>query len=278
MKIPTYWIKEKREIADRTIKLYGASFESMFQAEAVLSRKRRLWEDYLSCRNHSDAAMIRHALALRELSSFPGDSEYTASMLEPVLQQPCEGNIVTRNRYGAEVLNSVTHCFVDVDSFKDSWFKRLLGLSKSPENLLLEKVAALCAADAELSARVYRTAHGWRVLLRGQGISPSSERMAYLFRELQADPLYVNLCLKQQCWRARLSPKPFRLGLPRFPFLTDSEQAVAQMADWVAEYEEKVSSFGVCRLLDSFGPAIEDSIVELHDSSTRALVPDLRLS
>ena len=275
MKIPPYWIKEKREIAGRTIKLYGSSFESMAHAESLLNRKRRLWEDYLTCRQHSDAAITRHALALRDLSTAPGDSEYCASMLEPVLLQPCEGNIVTRNRYGAVVLNSVTHCFVDVDSFKDSWLKRLFGLSKSPEILLLNKVATLCAEDETLSARVYRTAHGWRVLLRGQGIAPGSERMLQLFRELQADPLYVSLCHKQQCWRARLSPKPFGLGLSRFPFLTSSEQAQEQMSDWVQQYEARTATFAVCRLLETFGPRWDDAVVQLHDEATKALSPDL---
>ena len=274
MKIPPFWVKVQAVIKGRKIRLCGSSFESMEQAQYALQQKRRLWQEYLE----NPALFASFTEQLRAMEARPEESEYSVTVAEPIVSQIDAQNIVTRNRYGSLVLNSESLCFVDVDSFRDSFLRRLFGMARKPEPLLLAAVRRLCAADESLSARVYRTARGWRVVLRGQGISVNSPRMYELFAALQADYLYTNLCKKQHCWRARLSPKPFRLGLPRFPFITDSVQADAQMADWVAAYEQKVSSFGVCRLLDSFGPAIKDSVLELHDSYTRALVPDLRLS
>lgn len=274
MKIPPYWIKEKTLINGRHICLCGSSYESMHQAGLALAQKRRLWQEYLE----NPALFASFTERLRAMDSRPEESEYHTTVAEPIISCPDSQNIITRNRYGALVLNSETLCFVDVDSFRDSFWRRLFGIARNPENLLLATVHKLCKADETLSARVYRTAHGWRVVLRGQGISVNSPRMLELFATLQADFLYSNLCKKQNCWRARLSPKPFHLGLPRFPFLTDSEQAPAQMADWVAAYEEKVASFGVCRLMETFGSAIIDPILELHDHYTRALAPDLKLS
>lgn len=68
------------------------------------------------------------------------------------------------------------------------------------------------------------------------------------------------------------------MGLPRFPYLTDSAQAPQQMAEWVAQYEARTAPYAVCRLLDAFGPAWRSPILELHDSHTRALTPDLPLA
>lgn len=273
MKIPPHWVKEQTLIGERKLTLCGSSFESMEHARAQLEHKRALWQAYLA----NPAAHPSFISQLRALDMLPHEQEYHVTVTEPIAAQLNAANVITRNRYGSLVLNSQSLCFVDVDSFQDSLLRRLLGLRRSPELLLLQKVRSLCAEDSTLSARVYRTAHGWRVLLQGAGISPVSPRMEQLFHTLQADPLYRNLCRKQLCWRARLSPKPFHLGLPRFPFLTDSAQAPTQMAEWLALYEQKTSPFGVCRLLDSFGPSIESEILQLHDNQTRALIPDLPL-
>ncbi|MBE6435997.1 MAG: hypothetical protein E7030_07315 [Akkermansiaceae bacterium] len=273
MKIPPHWVKEQTLIGERKLTLCGSSFESMEHARAQLEHKRALWQAYLA----NPAAHPSFVSQLRALDMLPHEQEYHVTVTESIAAQLNADNVITRNRYGSLVLNSESLCFVDVDSFNDSLLRRLFGLHRSPELLLLQKVRSLCAEDSTLSARVYRTAHGWRVLLQGAGISPVSPRMEQLFDALQADPLYRNLCRKQLCWRARLSPKPYHLGLPRFPFLTDSAQAPTQMAEWLALYEQKTAPFGVCRLLDSFGPSIESDILQLHDTQTRALIPDLPL-
>ncbi len=273
MKISPHWVKEQMVICGRKLILCGSSFESMELARAQLEQKRALWQAYLA----NPASQPSFALHVRALEMLPHEQEYHVTVTEPIAAQLNADNVITRNRYGSLVLNTQTLCFVDVDSFQDSLLRRMFGLGRAPEQLLLQKVRSLCAADTTLSARVYRTAHGWRVLLQGEGISPVSPRMEQLFDALQADPLYRNLCRKQLCWRARLSPKPFHLGLPRFPFLTDSAQAPTQMVEWLALYEQKTAPFGVCRLLDAFGPSIESDILQLHDTQTRALTPDLPL-
>lgn len=278
MKIPPYWVREKRVVRGREVKLFGASFDSIAAAQASLAERARLWEAYLAQPSVSPAVFADFTAALRALAALPGEDTYSAAVLEPVIAAPDEQNLVTRNRYGALVLNSTSLCFVDVDHFRGGGLLRFLGLGKKPEQLLLEAAEKLCRQDDSLSARVYRTARGWRVALQGQGLSLGSAREAQLFLALQADPLYVNLCRKQACWRARLSPKPFHMGLPRFPYLTDSTQAPQQMAAWVEQYEARTAPYAVCRLLDAFGPAWRSPILELHDSHTRALTPDLPLA
>ncbi|MBQ3525781.1 MAG: hypothetical protein IJA63_05850 [Akkermansia sp.] len=278
MKIPPYWLKEQREIAGRVLRLYGSSFLSMEEARQALEQRARLWADYLAS-PHADASRFSvFTQSLRAIAALPGEAEYCVSLTEPIERSVDAFNVLTRNRYGVLVLNSTDHAFVDVDDFRGSAILRFLGLSKKPESLLMEAVQKLCLRDDRLSARVYHTAHGWRVLLRGPGVELGSARMAELFSALQADPLYVSLCRKQKCWRARLSPKPFHLGLPRFPQLTDSEQAAHQMAPWLERYAAVTAPFAVCRLLDSFGPSFHSTVMELHDAYTRALCPDRPLA
>jgi hypothetical protein len=99
----------------------------------------------------------------------------------------------------------------------------LFGRKVTPEEKLLQRLRELCEADESLGARLYRTHHGWRVMLVGAGITPDSDRMHDLFKALHADALYESLCERQQCWRARLTPKPYRVGITRFPRPMDSE-------------------------------------------------------
>jgi hypothetical protein len=42
---------------------------------------------------------------------------------------------------------------------------------------------------------------------------PSSPEVQGLFQQLEVDPLYAMLCHQQQCFRARVSGKPWRMGL-----------------------------------------------------------------
>ena len=42
-------------------------------------------------------------------------------------------------------------------------------------------------------------------------------------------------------------------------------------------YEKATAGVAVCRLLETFGPALHDPMVELHDAATLALIPDLEL-
>ena len=210
-----------------------------------------------------------------------GEDAYSVLLLEPIVQQLEEGLVITRNRYGVQVLNSTSLCFVDVDdvplSFGETvrgWF----GNKLTPEDKLLGIVRTLCEQDPSLGARVYRTHNGWRVMLTGNDLAPASPRMKQLFVALHADPLYVAMCERQQCWRARLTPKPYRVGITRFPRPVDSESIHSpESQEWIARYESACVGKAVCRLVDCMGSPIRGAGVELHDQLTQAKIPDLPL-
>ena len=60
---------------------------------------------------------------------------------------------------------------------------------------------------------LYETPNGVRVLALHRTFQPRSDEVTRLFSELGADPAYSRLCRLQACFRTRVSPKPWRIGL-----------------------------------------------------------------
>ena len=254
MKIPPYWICERHQRDGKSLRRYAASDTSLDDA------RRRL----------NDApTMVASA------------DEYHAPIYEQILAVSDAQNIVTRNHYGCAVLNTTTVCFADVDTVPDSLgniLRSLIGCGLSHEERLLQRIHSLCSADSSLGIRVYRTAHGWRLILAGQGISLLSPRMTELFTCLHVDPRYARLCRLQRCWRARISPKPFYRGLKRFPLPLHSDwETDAAAVDWLRAYESATSGLAVCHLIAEAGVPIVDPVVNWHDQVTLALKSDLKL-
>ena len=282
MKIPPYWVTEKRQGSDGCLwKLRGISYKSMAEARERLEERFRIRSEFAARHGVSEDAVAEHSSRLRALDELRAE-EYSTLLLEPVLQQIDADNVITRNRYGVQVLNSTSLCFVDVDYFPLSVWESLLGLlgkKTTPEEKLLQVLRNLCAADDSLGARLYRTHHGWRVMLTGSELAPDSPRMHAICRALHADPLYESLCSRQQCWRARLTPKPYRVGVPGYPRPVDSESVnTPEAQDWLQRYESACQGKVVCRLVDVVGRKLQSPIIELHDRMTAAHVPDVVLA
>ena len=250
----------------------------MDEARERLESRRRLRTESLRT---SGGNIDSYRAKLRALDEV-GEDAYSVLLLEPIVQQLEEGAVITRNRYGVQVLNSTSLCFVDVDdvplSFGETvrgWF----GNKLTPEDKLLSIVRTLCEQNSSLGARVYRTHNGWRIMLTGKDLAPVSPRMKQLFAALHADPLYASMCERQQCWRARLTPKPYRVGVTGFPRPVDSESIHSvESQEWIARYEEACAGKAVCRLVDCIGRPVSGPVVELHDQLTQAGIPDLALA
>lgn len=128
--------------------------------------------------------------------------------------------------------------------------------------------------------RIYRTPAGFRVLAQHRLFDPSSPEALELFDDLDCDPIYVRMCVKQHCFRARVSPKPWRIGLSRHMKPSPGVWPVdpsrkAKRAEWVATYEEASLGYASCRYLTTLGDGKEAAEVvpvrELHDTLSRAL-------
>ena len=90
--------------------------------------------------------------------------------------------------------------------------------------------------------------------------------------DLGSDPLYVALCERQECFRARVSPKPWRIGISRppirFTFLEPGQEAIFR--EWEKEYQA-ADRYATCEPIGAFGvndpvhPDV-DAAVTLHDT------------
>ena len=186
--------------------------------------------------------------------------------------------VVTRNRYGAPVLNARSLAMIDID-LPDEPASRGLAFWKKPPDAAeeaLEKVRDWHKRNPRASLRVYRTPKGLRVLRTDEEIVADSAEGARLLAELGNDKLYAALCKRQQCFRARLGPKPWRaqVSLPPGTFPREGNAQVRFDA-WLLEYEVASTTHAACRFQESIG---EDNIagtlrrlVAAHDEMSGAL-------
>jgi len=185
--------------------------------------------------------------------------------------------VVTRNRYGALILNTAQVPFIDVDlpargrlGFLTRLFRR--GPRQDPT---LERIRRACAALGGDPCRVYRTRAGYRVLVTGRLLDPKSDETRALLQGFEADPHFVRLCRLQASFRARLTPKPWRCGCAKPPGQHPrSDSAARDFATWLAAYESASQGFATCRYLETVGSGWERSeaapVVEEHDRVSKA--------
>lgn len=150
-----------------------------------------------------------------------------------------------------------------------------------PLRLARARIVRFVESHPAWSLRVYRTPSGLRVLATHQPFQPSDAAVQEFFSAIDADPLYVRMCLNQQCFRARLSAKPWRIGVashmkPRPGVWPVRPERLRDRARWVAAYESRAADFAACTFLESLGSGVThpkvDQVLALHDAECRATV------
>jgi hypothetical protein len=205
---------------------------------------------------------------------------------EPILGEIHHGSdrvaALTRNGYGATVLNTVNLFIADVDVAVPAGLASFWQKVRRTPDVWLTTLDRIADVLAERSARIYRTFAGYRVFVVDRPIATGSAESVELLDVLDSDPLYRTLCTHQQCYRARLSPKPWRIGQPEPPrWLRDpTVQADHDRDGWLAAYRRRSEPYAVCTLVDAFGDVHEHlaaaDLLALHDRHT--LRPDAALA
>ncbi len=129
--------------------------------------------------------------------------------------------------------------------------------------------------------RLYQTPAGFRLVATHRLFKPDEPDVVRFFNALGADPVYVQMCQRQKCFRARVSPKPWRIGIARHMRPNPGvwpvrPEHMARRTAWVAEYERSAEKFASCRYLETFGSGVTvntkaAAVCELHDRLCQAL-------
>ena len=215
-------------------------------------------------------------------------ASHDGTLREPLLRSFADADappyaLITRNRMGCLVLNTDDVVFVDVDvppPPTPGLWARLRGQKSATQadaEAAYLTILRTWTQNHRAGMRVYRTAGGLRYLLTTARLAPTAPATQELLATLRADPQYQALCQRQNCFRARLTPKPWRCGLhalnQKFPvpeaFRT---QIAANEARWQAEYDLCAARYRTCELLETIGPDTRDeriaAIIALHDELT----------
>jgi len=257
MKIYQYWHTETvtTTIGAETFTLKGYGGSNSSEADARLRALEKI--EYVK----------------RKIAGHPPSSEtYEAEIREEVVQRIDDTAIITRNRYGAQVLNVEKVLIMDIDHPPPP--KLSLGsFFRQPEALTdKEKIVASVRQLAQTKPyqgycfRIYETHKGVRVIVLGQSFDPQAPETQAMMKAFNSDQLYRLLCKKQACFRARLTPKPSRMKLKsykvQFPRAAQAEQ---EFRAWLKEYEAASRGFSVCKLVEQIGIGALPPAVRVHD-------------
>lgn len=268
MKFAKYWEKidipvNEKLFGQSEISVWGASNDSPEQAQDCVNKR---------------------ALVLKKLidRGFDNRDEYEYSngyIKEEILEEIKSDRgkvlaVLTRNSYGAAILNTEIVLFGDIDLPKTplkAGFLGLFGKKVMDKNYFLEKIENYQKNNSALTIKVYETFAGLRFVITNAIYNSEDASVIKMFADLDVDPLYANLCKRQKCFRARLTPKPWRIGLDRpgsrFPRSRDLKQNEFNL--WLKSYTQASSQWTTVKLLKTFGSHKIHSdvqrVLEVHD-------------
>jgi hypothetical protein len=222
-------------------------------------------EDPSQAEHEAKTRLERMVERVRRGEPFPAKYTYgTRPMREEILEtiggEADPRAIVTRNKYGAKVLNAARLLFLDIDLDDDS---------------AVSKIRDMLARSGKGAFRLYRTAAGFRALALDREFDPTSREAQDLMKAMGTDPDFVKLCLAQKSFRARLTPKPWRAEVkaPKWDYPRDPGEQ-RDFEEWLEEYEQACKRYVTCKYLETVGrPDVAGSphqdLIDLHDRETR---------
>jgi hypothetical protein len=257
MLIPRHWSKATGSADDPdgkryALQIWGWSQDSLAEAAALARQRLAEASERIARGMLGKDAYFYGRAPLREEIVRVVDGSGSAPSEAPA--------VVTRNRYGALVLNSARVPFIDVDTPASSGgggglLSLFSGKKADPQAAALERVRSACARFPRTSFRIYRTAAGFRLLATDLLLDPKSPETERMLSEFGADPYFVKLCKLQSSFRARLTPKPWRCGVrvppAAYPFV--SPAAERKYAEWLRRYEAAIASKATCAFVEGAG-------------------------
>jgi len=147
-------------------------------------------------------------------------------------------------------------------------------LRGGPERVAMKRVQGFLSAHPDWRVRLYRTPAGLRLMAVHRPFDPRGADAKACFDALGVDPIYARMCFNQQCFRARLTPKPWRIGMQRLraphtaAWRPEHALLPARQA-WIEDYQRRSTGYAACRYLETSGGGVEDPALtaqrEFHD-------------
>jgi hypothetical protein len=165
MKLARYWTRGQ-----------GEAIDPDGQRVCVVARG---WSDESMDAARDRAREIAQRVAQRIISHPGQKNQYQYGdrpLPEPVIREFGPSAVVTRNVYGALILNTDKLMFIDVDREDAKLSKEVMDTVRS------------VADRHDLSARVYKTRGGYRVLIGNASFQAGSSETETLLNEFGADP------------------------------------------------------------------------------------------
>lgn len=122
----------------------------------------------------------------------------------------------------------------------------------------LAAIRHFSATHPQWHLRVYETPAGYRIMAMHDVFDPQGPVAKDALEALNSDKRFARMCALQSCFRARVSPKFWRIGykpevaLPKSKWPYPPEQ-VQRRKTWVAGYEKLAPHFASCRFLERLG-------------------------
>jgi hypothetical protein len=259
MKLYKYWVAEKQRILidgeQQEITCYGGSNLSTDDARIKAREKAEKIQRKIKGEKHLF-------------------DEYEVAIREEMLQIIDDHSVITRNRYGAQVLNVEDLMILDIDKPRESFgfgglFKKKETGSDKTKIFDMVRKLATGPKYGEYGLRLYETYQGARVIVLGKSFDPRDSGTKIMMDEFNCDSLYTRLCIKQGCYRARLTPKPYRMNMRAYKVRFPRDGDDSEFQQWLEDYETGSRRYSVCKFIEQIGTSYPlDDAIRLHDEIT----------
>jgi hypothetical protein len=259
MNIPKYWAKAESTVLINRQEYHFVAYKGSDEGQ---NHAQQLADEALLKR----IAQKEHG---EKLGNYP---KHGAPLREEIIEEIFHHQeriaIITRNAAGSLVLNTARVMFIDVDLmqvflWKGQSFgeilKGMFGFTRSKPKTrgeaVLERIHQWHSQHPDFGVRVYRTKAGFRLLVTHAVFNPNGDIVKHIMNDLQCDNRYTRLCAIQSCFRARLTPKYWRLKLERPPvrYPWDNPEQELLQREWEVVYHQKIGTYDVCHLVETLG-------------------------
>jgi hypothetical protein len=162
-----------------------------------------------------------------------------------------------------------------------SLWRRLKSVPPQEQRRLAqERMRTWISAHPQWRLRAYETPAGYRLLALHRLFDPLEPEVEEVFAALGADPVYREMCLRQRCFRARLTAKPWRAGIkghlkPRPGVWPVNPARLPDRQRWMEAYDAAAAGFAACRFVEELGEGLSEGkalgVAALHDRVCGAL-------